>query len=438
MTEEWIPSPAERSIGLGFFLSQTPGVHGVLKTSAEDFRVDELSAYPHPDPAGRFTILRIESQGWEQHELADAIARRLGLPRYSVQWAGTKDRRAVAERLFSFVGERPEVDLGLPRVKVVEAYRAREGLRLGYHFGNRFDVRLRGLVAPPESVDVAYRETLKDLRNRGGVPNFFGPQRFGEVRPITHEVGRAIVQGDFDAAVEIYLARIPPEDERAADPARVRYGRDHDAEKALREFPVEYRFERSLLQHLAKGHTPERALRALSRELRLLFVHAYQSLLFNRWLSERHRRGLSLSALVEGDWIVRRGRDGTLRADTAVPVSADNLPECSGLVDRGQALVAGPLTGYETRVPPGSGGEILARVLEEERLDPSAFKLPSAPELASKGAWRAALIPLPPIDLAVSGDETGGGATARFRFTLPKGAYATVLLREFTKTGAAR
>ncbi len=436
MEGEWAPPPGERSIGLGFYLSRTPGVYGVIKTSAEDFRVDEISAYPRPDPAGRFTILRIESQGWEQHELAEAIARQLRLPRHAVQWAGTKDRRAVTERLFSYLGELAPSELDLPRTRVIETYRAREGLRLGDHFGNRFDLRLRALAGSAADAEHAYRATLEALRMAGGIPNFYGPQRFGEVRPITHEVGRAIVQGDFARAVEIYLAAVPAGDERPVDPARIAYGQDHDAAKALRDFPREYRFERSLLEHLARGHSPERALRALGRELRLLFVHAYQSLLFNRWLSERHIRGLALSEATVGDWILRRARDGTVRGEDAVPVEADNLPECSALVTRGQALVGGPLVGFETRVPAGPGGEILKAVLDEEGLDPRAFKLPTTPELASRGSWRPALVPLPPIELEIGSTPGDPLPSARFRFTLPRGSYATVLLREFTKSGA--
>ncbi len=58
------------------------------------------------------------------------------------------------------------------------------------------------------------------------------------------------------------------------------------------------------------------------------------------------------------------------------------------------------------------------------------FRLPSAPEIASRGAWRPVLIPPPPI--AMEPLDAG----VRFRFALPKGAYATVLLREFLKNGA--
>ncbi|EQD29269.1 tRNA pseudouridine synthase D, partial [mine drainage metagenome] len=122
------PPPADRAIGIEFYWTRSPGAPGRLKLTAQDFEVSEISAFPTPDPDGPQTVLQIESENWEQHELAEAIARRLRLAPHALQWAGTKDRRAVATRLFSYLGPPPSGDLGLPRVLVVEAYRAREGL----------------------------------------------------------------------------------------------------------------------------------------------------------------------------------------------------------------------------------------------------------------------------------------------------------------------
>ncbi len=426
------PPDGERALGLEFYLSRTPPVPGRLKARAEEFRVSEISSYPLPDPEGAFVVLRIASQDWEQHELGGAIARRLGLGPHAIQWSGTKDRRAQTDRLLSYRGPLPSGDLGLPRVEVREAYRARDGLVLGHHYGNAFEIRVSELAVPSEEARSIFQRTAEELRAAGGFPNLFGLQRFGEVRPITHVVGRYLVQGDLAGAVDAYLtARPVGGTPGAGDAARAAYATHQDPVRALAEFPPEYRFERALLERLAKGQGPDRALRALSRDLRLLFVHAFQALLFNRWVSRRHRAGLPLSAPSAGDRILRVGRDGTVRSQDAVPVAEDNLPECRDLVARGRALVAGPLVGFET--PPGAGavGELLAAVLAEEGVTPDMFRLSAAPEVASRGGWRPILLPLPPIDLAPDGDGLW------FRFGLPKGAYATVLLREFLKPGAA-
>ncbi|MGA3021573.1 MAG: tRNA pseudouridine(13) synthase TruD [Thermoplasmata archaeon] len=425
------PPAQDRAFGMEFYGSRTPGVAGRTKGSPDDFRVTEISNYPLPDPVGAFSVLRIQSRDWEQHELGQAIARRLGLPSASVQWAGTKDRRAVAERLLSYRGPLPSGDLGLPRVVVLDAYTARDGLVLGHHFGNAFEVRVDELAVPVTEALKAFRATEQELRTDGHWPNFFGPQRFGEVRPVTHDVGRHVVRGDLSAAVETYLIALPPgTPDGLGDSARRTYAETHDPIRALREFPNHYRFERALLERLARGDPAGRAFRALARELRLLFVHAFQALLFNRWLSRRHAAGLPLDRPLPGDRVLRLGRDGTVRSQEGIPVSADNETECTELVQRKGALLAGPLVGYETPVAEGRVGAILDDLLQEEGVDRSMFRLPATPEIASKGAWRPAVLPVPPLGL---GAEATG---VWFRFALPKGAYATVLLREFLKTGA--
>ena len=430
-SDPWRPPASERALGLGFYATAAPGVAGRLKTSPEEFRVTEVSSYPLPDDHGTFVVLRVASRDWEQHELAAAIAHRLGLAPHAVHWAGTKDRRAVSERLFSYRGTELPTDLGLHDVTLREAYRARDGLVLGHHYGNLFDLTVGELDRPAVEATERFAAIATELRESGGVPNFFGPQRFGEVRPITHEVGRWVVRGDLERAVDVYLADRPADGAAGpGDDARRAYAEHHDPARALREFPHEYRFERALLERLSRGDPPERAFRALSRDLRTLFVHAFQALVFNRWLTLRHQSGGSLTEPEEGDHIVRLARDGTLRGPDSVPVGADNLPECREMVARGRAMTAGPLVGFETPVAPGRPGSLLEEVLRSEGVDRSMFRMPRSPELASRGAWRALTIPPPPISIRAEDDRV------RFCFGLPKGAYATVVLREFLKPGA--
>ena len=429
--EPWLPPPSERAIGIDFYLSRAPGVAGRTKSSDDDFRVREISTYPRPDADGPYTVLRVVSRGWEQHELAAAIARRLGLPGRSVQWSGTKDRRAVAERLLSYRGPPPDGPLGLTGVKLTEAYRARDGLVLGHHYGNAFEIRITEPAADPTAAVAAYRAVEAELRAAGGFPNLFGPQRFGEVRPVTHAVGRELVRGDAAAAVDLYLTARPSGGTTGAgDAARAEYATHRDAARALREFPREYRFERSILERLADGAAPDRALRALPLELRRLFIHAYQAYLFNRWTSARWAGGGSLGRPTAGDTILRVGRDGTVRSREGVAVAADNLLECTALVERGGAFLAGPLVGTETPVPSGAGSGSLEALLAEEGVVPAQFAVRAAPELASRGAWRPVLLPVPPLGTTAEPDAVV------FRFALPKGAYATILLREFLKVGA--
>lgn len=439
MPGAWIPPEGERALGLGLYITTEVGGGGPLKERSEDFRVTEISAYPPPDPSGEYVILRVRSQDWEQHELAQRIAQRLGLAPHALRWAGTKDRRAVAERLLSYRGALP-AGLDLAGVELLDAYRARDGLALGHHYGNYFDLRVAPGGLSPEELARRYAATRRQLQELGGFPNFFGLQRFGEVRPVTHLVGAAIARGDLAAAVELYLTAEPGAGEGPGAVARREYAQHHDPARALREFPPHFRFERTLLEHLARGQPPARALRGLSHELRTLFVHAYQSLLFNRWLSRRLAAGLPLDRPEEGDLLVRVGRDGTPTASSPIPVARDNLVEATEMVGRGQARVAGPIVGFETPRLVGRPGALLEEILHEEGIERSGFEVPAAPDLASAGTVRAILVPTPPIEVRPEAVATGTPAARPpgiwLGFALPKGAYATVLVREFTKFGA--
>ncbi|MCI4323457.1 MAG: tRNA pseudouridine(13) synthase TruD [Thermoplasmata archaeon] len=428
------PPPFDEAIGLGFYATSTPGTLGRLKQTPEDFRVTEISAYPRPDADGPFTVLRVESRNWEQHELVDRLQGAIGSAAGRITWAGTKDRRAVTEQLLSYRGP-PEAagSIDISGIRILESYRARTGVVLGHHYGNSFRLRVTEIPEGLSPLSDMVTATLGALRTAGGFPNFFGPQRFGEVRPVTHRVGRDLVRGDVAAAVETYLAWPADGESPEGHAARLAYASHHDPVQALREFPPSYSFERRLLDHLARGQPPARAFGALSRQLRTLFIHAYQSYLFNQFLTLRHAEGIPLSRPVPGDVLLRVGRDGTVPTVDPVPVSLDNLSEAESWVHSGNARVAGPLVGYATDSPPGRPTDILAEVLSHEGIDRGGFRVPVAPELASDGAWRPLEVPLPPLGWTATLPEGSTGSSLEFSFALPKGVYATVLLREIMK-----
>jgi tRNA pseudouridine13 synthase len=433
---DWIPPAAERELGLGFYATRAEGTGGTLKVDPEDFRVTEISQYPIPAPDGGFTVLRVLARNWEQHTLARALGERLGLPPGGIAWAGTKDRRAISEQLFSYQG--PPRSIGeepFPGVRIAEMYAARSGLVLGHHFGNAFEIR----VHASRTTGAELSEHLGAIRDEvtaiGGFPNFFGPQRFGEVRPVTHLVGERLLRGDSDGAVDVYLSWTAPGELPDGEAARRAYAEHRDPRRALREFPPAYQFERTLLDHLARGQSADRALRALPRELRRLFIHAAQSLLYNRYLIARREHGLGSTEPVSGDRLLRLARDGTIPGTDPIPVTDDNLFEAQALVTRGRARIAAPLIGYKTELGGGVPGELLRSELAASELRAESFELPRQPDLASEGTWRPIAVPMPPVSFSVAPD---GGAGYTIRFALPKGSYATVLLREFTKLGATR
>ena len=428
--------PKEQAMGLKVFATDTPGIGGTLKLDPQHFRVDEVSRYPVPHPNGRVTILRVEALEIEQNELFRRLTAALSLPPGVIGFAGTKDRRALTTQLVSIPGGPLRLDdLHLSGVRILESYRAEEGLFLGHLYGNYFDIRVSGVGTNPEATSDLIRSTARSLEALGGFPNFFGPQRFGEIRPVTHLVGRALVLHSVTEAVETYLTAEAEGETGDGKEARRAYREHHDAERALREFPHHLRFERVLLDRLARGDPPERAFRALPRHLKSLFVHAYQSFLFNEYLSLRIQEGLPLGQPIAGDILIRRGVDGLPGALPPVVVSSDNLREATTLVANGRAAVAAPLVGLESADLHDLPAELLNRVLEAEGVTKSDFHLEDVPKLSSSGDARVLEARLShgffqqPMEWATEG-------MPRFRFCLDKGTYATTLMREFMKATA--
>jgi tRNA pseudouridine13 synthase len=172
------------------------------------------------------------------------------------------------------------------------------------------------------------------------------------------------------------------------------------------------------------------ALEAVPSNLQTLFVNAAQSYVFNRILSARLDRGLPFDEPVAGDVVCFRDADapdGLALPDTdrTQRVTEDRLATVRRHCQRGRAFVTAPLVGTETDLSEGEPGEIEREVLDDLGLAPGDFDLPG--EFHSEGTRRAILLG---TDLTVEDDD----GDPRFSFALPKGSYATVVLREYCKT----
>ena len=154
-----------------------PPARAVLSAEPEDFRVTEIEKFL-PDGDGTHAWLRIRKRGVNTEDVATALARAAGVPRSAVGFAGMKDRLAVAVQWFSVdLAGRAEprwAALESDAIEVLEVARHRRKLRRGALLGNRFEIVLRDAECSSDGLD----ERLRAVR-AGGVPNYFGPQRFG-------------------------------------------------------------------------------------------------------------------------------------------------------------------------------------------------------------------------------------------------------------------
>lgn len=157
------------------FYPQTPDVRATLKALPEDFQVTEQLGF-EPSGRGEHLFFWIEKRQISTHEVAAELAEYLNLPRRAISYSGRKDKQAVCRQWFS--AHRPGIDR--PRIpdqahwRVIEATRNQRHLKIGSHQANHFDVLLRDPTGDLSTL----ADRFEDI-TRQGVPNYFGPQRFG-------------------------------------------------------------------------------------------------------------------------------------------------------------------------------------------------------------------------------------------------------------------
>ncbi len=418
----------ESDLGLEIFLTKDiPGIGGKLRRTPEDFVVDEISILPPPYPDGKFVIAKVWHRNWEANRLVRRLGSNLHVGRSRIGFAGTKDGRSVATQLMSFNAPLDAVkSLEIPDVRILDVYTARRMISIGDLVGNKFRIKVTDI---PQGTDIAGTCTAvkKGLDTINGFPNYFGIQRFGSVRSITHLIGKDLVRGDIEGAVMRYAAN-PLDENSEANDARRTLQETKDFERALNEYPMKLTFERMMIGHLKDNPGDYLgALRTLPYNLLMMFVHAYQSYLFNRTLSERIRRGMSIKEPEVGDLILPLSKNNVPDHDNPILVTEDNLGKAIKNAREGKAFVSGLIYGTESVFAQGRMGEIETRIIESENLKRQDFQIVGLREASSKGTRRELYSPYK--DLSITTDE--GEAT--FGFTLNKGCYATGLLREFMK-----
>lgn len=390
------------------------GTGGRIRERIEDFVVEEIPLYA-ASGAGEHLYLTVQKSGVSTHEAARRIARALGVPPTLVGYAGLKDARAVSVQRFSVQGGRESAISGgeVGGMALLEAKHHRNKLRLGHLAGNRFLVRIRGTSADAEA---RARAILEELERRGA-PNGFGPQRFGS-KGDGHLVGRAIVLGDAGAAVRAMLAPGPVTE---ADPrlveARARFV-EGDLEGALRAFPGAYRAEKAVLGELVRGRSPERAIRRIPKPVLRILVSSYQSSLFNRLLADRLP---DLGTLEPGDLAYLHDRGAVFSVEDA---GAEQTR-----ADAFEISPSGPIFGKKSSLAEGEPGRRERRILASEGLDLEDFRRPVGRYDGERRPYR---VPLGGPRVRPEGEDA-----ILVDFTLPRGSFATSVLREIMKVEAA-
>ncbi|WP_305041971.1 tRNA pseudouridine(13) synthase TruD [Geoalkalibacter sp.] len=387
-----------------------PGTGGRIKETPEDFIVEELPLYL-PCGSGEHLYLEIEKEGLTTLELLRRLARAFDLRERDLGYAGLKDARARTRQWVSLPGVRREQLEGrqIPGARVLRADYHRNKLRLGHLAGNHFRIRVREV--PAEALETA-RDVLHVLE-QVGVPNFFGVQRYGALHN-SHLIGRALLAGDFAEAAR----QIIGDPEMIREPRwqqAARCFRDGDLAATLASLPGSHADERRLVSALHAGRDARAAVLAFPRRKLRLFLSACQSWLFDRLVAMRLA---SLDSLWPGDLAYLHGKGACF----AVEDAAKEQPRA----ERFEISPTGPLYGVKVRLAGGQAGLLEESLLASTGLSLESFRLPDG--LTMEGERRPLRVPLG------QPSATHADGVLHVEFSLPRGSYATSVLRELMKT----
>tara|TARA_B000000557_G_scaffold128746_1_gene104457 strand:- start:570 stop:1865 length:1296 start_codon:yes stop_codon:yes gene_type:complete len=417
-------------VGSESFLSKTSGIEGKLRKDPEDFEVEEIVSIPgrshwiwmQKNSNGKHSIVEIKAKNWDTHVLVKELSRKLNISQKAIGFAGTKDKRAITTQHFSLrVAKEKIPTLDLENIDITFKHKSIKPIRLGNLVGNKFKIKIANTVNGRENID----NILSELR--GFFPNYFGVQRFGTVRPITHIVGEKIVRGDYEGAVFDYLTIDSPN--FAGVEGREYLLKTRDFTKSIDKFPAHMLFERQLLGHLSRNEGDfTGAILQLPESLSKMLVHGYQSLIFNKVLDLRMKEGIDAFLPQIGDLVMPADGYGGPDQRVTIEVTERNQAKLSKRCREGKAWIAGLLPGANSNFSNGIQGELERQVMEELDVKFEDFIIDDMPELSSYGMYRPLFQKYNDIELEFdSGDPI-------FSFWLHKGTYATSFLREIMKS----
>jgi tRNA pseudouridine13 synthase len=393
--------------GIELYTTHFGGIGGSIKVKNEDFKVVELlsdsilkDVSKLPDKLYRFPLLLLSKNGLDSNHAIMEIFNELGT---RIRVLGIKDAKAVTTQYATCENNKYKVGRTRHTTLSLAGY-TKSSIKKSHIMGNQFEIR----ITNPSRIDIS--DFIMEIEN---IPNYYGLQRFGSERLVTHLVGREIIRRNFQKAVDIFLCYTTEYDTQFSKEIREKCRDPKNYRSILKIIPKGMDLERNLLRSLANGKDSIGALRSIPINIRRLFVHAYQAFIFNRCLSDIIRNGESITKCTRNDFCFRVENGLTLGK-----LMRFSDKDSTGLVP------AMHLPGYSFKSTGGRVESKLLALLKEENLAPKDFYLKEMQELSVEGGFRQ--LPLMVKDFSYSGN-------IMVNFKIPVGSYATILLRELMK-----
>jgi tRNA pseudouridine13 synthase len=401
---------------LPFLTGQLAGIGGAIKCSDEDFFVEEIPLYS-PCGQGTHVYILIEKKGIPTSEAVNKIARAVNKNPREIGFAGQKDAHAVTRQWISIEHIKPEIvqELEIPGIKIIQLERHGNKLKIGHLKANRFVIRVRKISCSLlEAVDIA--EQVLSVLEKKGVPNYFGPQRFGN-RGNNQLLGKAILY-DTEEFIDLFLGFTSGDETSASVKAGFLY-KQGLYEQALAAWPGQYADERKALKILIKTKgNKKKAFLSINKNFKNFLISAYQSDIFNQTLAARMP---DINRLLTGDMAYKHVNGACFRVEDA----AVEQPRC----DNFEISPTGPLFGSRMTKLTDAAGEIENGILSQHGIEIDKFKKQSP--LTPPGGRRQ--LRFQPRNCTVSKGSDKMDEYLELGFELDSGCYATTLLREIMK-----
>ena len=397
----------DKMAGIKLYTTRFEGIGGTIKLRNEDFKVVELivdsiskDISKFLDKSYRFPVFLLHKSGMDSNHAVIEISNQLGT---RIKVLGIKDSKAETTQYATSEGSKFREGKTTHTNLTLLGY-SKHSLKKSHIMGNQFQIKISNVTKGNIS------EFISQLQN---IPNFYGLQRFGSERLVTHLVGREIIKRNFKRAVELFLCHTTEHDTQFSKEIREKCKDPNNYGRVLKIVPRGMDLERNILRALVNGKDYIGALRSVPINIRRLFVHAYQAYMFNETLSDSIGKGETIINCSNDDFCFKLENQLTL----------GKLLKYTGQ-DSSNLVPAMHLPGYSFKPTEGRFERNLSFVMKEENISSKDFYLKEMQELSVEGGFRQ--LPLLVNDFSYSDNLS-------ISFKIPVGSYATILLRELMK-----
>lgn len=389
-----------------------------LKRIPEDFQVDELSQVT--STSGPFALYQLTKQSIGTLEVINMVVDRWKIPRRRISYGGLKDKHALTTQ-FVTVHHGPKKPLTQRSFELEYLGQVRQAFVPADIDGNRFTITLRDMTVQ----EIERAESAAEDVRRDGVPNYFDDQRFGSLGSSGEWIAKPWCLGDWERTLWLALAD-PHRDDRSDDKKQKAILRDHWGRWCECKQALSRSHRRSIVTFLADKEAAGKlidfrgAFCNLNIDLRGLYLSAFQSALWNRMLTRRLKENAAPTSVIPFE----------LKSGPACFVSAFSSSSDSEAVPLEEEF---PLPSARGKLEEGPTLDLLNAVVAEEGLEKRQLRVKYPRDSFFSKSSRKTIIAIPDLEFEFSDDDLyPKHKKVRLTFDLPRGSYATILIKRLT------